>query len=107
MESFSCSECDNSFPDRRRLLEHQRRVHLDESLRTCPHCNKVMKNRGSLPKHVHGCQKAPTNEKECVITPRVIPPSPSNPNRKVINKDQEKTSTKLHLLTGNNKEAKY
>ena len=82
-ECFNCPQCSASFREKRRLTEHIRRSHATEAERTCPHCKKVLKNRGSLPKHLRGCKEAPMNVIECSLEPQIIPPSPSNQHRKV------------------------
>jgi hypothetical protein len=82
---FVCLVCKREYPNAWRLDEHTKRAHAAEEERTCPYCSKVLQSASSLPRHLQGCKKKPSNEVECVITPRVLQPEKTQPHHKVSN----------------------
>jgi hypothetical protein len=80
---IACDTCGREFESLRRKNEHVKRIHSSEETRTCPHCDCVLANAASLPRHAKLCKKRPINEITCDLKPLVVQNNNKHPHKKV------------------------
>lgn len=65
---YSCNECDAEFDEKKRLTQHQRRVHASEEEKQCPHCGKQFQTTSSVARHKKSCSRNPIAQRPLAVT---------------------------------------